>query len=376
MNICIFSLKLNPSHLTQVSGIVQALKNGDNISLVLSEGFLRYKTIKDAQYIHKLGRSDNLLQVGIATIKSLFEVRSIKKVYSEIKNSDVFLFQCIHPVNIHIMWKYRQQKNKKFICWVHEIGELSFEHYSVKQIINLLLNRFLIALTRRFCDYLILSSNTAEAEYIKIYPQDVDRILRVPLIFLDRQMVSDVKRKYFTFVGVASKNKGVDIFFDIIKESFYQNKNFFYQIITRSNITELINSLPVDSHKFLKIINKETICDEEIDTAIRESIAVLCPARKMIQSAVVPVAYMHSTPVIGSRVMGLQEQIIDGLSGVLIDEYTSPKHWVEKIDKYIDTFEHLSENARNEFNEKYSVNAARGILQKTICQKDCVPPLV
>lgn len=68
----------------------------------------------------------------------------------------------------------------------------------------------------------------------------------------------------------------------------------------------------------VKIINK-WIRDEEIGEYFSAADLVVCPYSGASQSGVIPIAYMFYLPVVATKVGGLEEQVIHGLTGLLAE---------------------------------------------------------
>jgi len=72
----------------------------------------------------------------------------------------------------------------------------------------------------------------------------------------------------------------------------------------------------------------------------------------------VPVAFMHGTPVISTRVGGMPESVIPGKTGYLIDRQTSFEEWQEAFRMVQTNFSDLSANCRRFFLDHF--DARRG----------------
>jgi glycosyltransferase involved in cell wall biosynthesis len=355
VKIFIVSLKLNPGHLAQVSGIYRTISSHHDATAILSNGFEIYNIIGRDVVALKYGFSDSYFNIIKSTICFIATASSSKSMFNHFKVVDLVVFQCPHPINIVIMRKLRKENPRvKFASWIHEYGEMSFSNYSPGQVFNLLLNKFLISLLRPLSDFIILSSPKTRNDYLIKHPKDEKKLVQVPLIFNDRSLGATEERCHFSFIGVATKNKGIDIFFRIVTQAVINGCGYKFLIVTKSDINRYLDGLPAGSEGFLDVVNSGNITDSEIDRAIRSSLAVLYPARMVTQSGVVPVAFMHGTPVIGSNVIGLRDQIIDGVSGLLVENFEDPYEWLRKMDDCTVRFDELSVSARRNFCEHYS----------------------
>jgi len=200
----------------------------------------------------------------------------------------------------------------------------------------------------KIVDAVLVSSAEGEKRLRLGYPWYRKKIIKIPLIFEDRKK-EGAKRRYFTYVGNAVYSRGIDRFWKLIEFAERKGVEFDFQIITGDRIEESLRSVSVAVKRRLKVISGDKITDEQIDDAIRESWAVLCPFRTITQSGVTPIAYMHGTPLISSAVGGMSEQIREGETGFLLPEDAHFEIWIERMEKARADHSVLERRCRAEF---------------------------
>jgi glycosyltransferase involved in cell wall biosynthesis len=104
----------------------------------------------------------------------------------------------------------------------------------------------------------------------------------------------------------------------------------------------------------VKIINKDTITNSEINEVIRESHAVFRLDKEVTQSGVLPLAYMNKTPIIARDIQGLTQHVKHKKNGYIVPLDCSVDDLVDAMEFIKDNFERMSENARKSYEEKWS----------------------
>ena len=212
--------------------------------------------------------------------------------------------------------------------------------------------------TLRFLDGVLVPSDEALLQMKATYPDFTGTVLKVPLLFEDRSKAEDSERRYFSFIGHAVPAKGIDTFFWMVEASASRGAEWMFQIATSTDISAHVARLSKTAQAHLHVVSKPMLSDAEIDDAIRTSWAVVAPHRRVTQSGVVPVAFMHGTPVISTRTGGMPESVIPGKTGYLIDRQTSFEEWQEAFRMVQTNFSDLSANCRRFFLDHF--DARRG----------------
>lgn len=207
-------------------------------------------------------------------------------------------------------------------------------------------------------DGVLVPSDEAVRQMKVAYPGFRGVVLKVPLLFEDRCAERDVQRRYFSFIGHAVPAKGIDTFFELVRLSAESGRDWSFQIATSTDISAHLAVLSDAAHSQLRVINKPQLKDEEIDQAVRESWAVLAPYRRVTQSGVVPIAFMHGTPVISTCAGGMPECVVEGETGYLVDVEAKFSDWEAKFHQVKSNLPRLSTRCRDYFANHF--DARRG----------------
>jgi len=292
--------------------------------------------------------------------------RQLRRLLEEIHPS-LLLFEASHPANrivaslarstvpgikiwmlLHEPYVHEKSKHggvRRFLISAHEWG--------VRQLLP-------------YLDGLLVPSAEAMRRMEKAYPGFHGNVLKIPLLFEDRSITDNSTRHYFSFIGHAVPAKGIDTFFELVRTSAELGRHWSFQIATSSNISGYFSALPDATRTRLKVISKPRLRDEEIDQAIRESWAVLAPYRRVTQSGVVPVAFMHGTPVISTRAGGMLEFVVEGETGHLVNLDAEFSEWEDKFCQVQFNFSQLSTNCRRFFLDYFDANRGPEFLRPVL----------
>lgn len=182
-----------------------------------------------------------------------------------------------------------------------------------------------------------------------------------PLLFCDEfDSSEETERKYFSYIGGFTENRGCLAFLKFIEYSVEKNLGIRFKIATRTDISSYIKAEIMQKairDGFLVVQDGKPMTTEEINRHYREAICVWNAYISSTQSGVLPNALMQGTPVIvGDR--GVAEEVIqDKVEGC----YISIPH---KNDEILAAYQYiqmnLSEfvsNARKCFLKNYMYSA-------------------
>lgn len=134
-----------------------------------------------------------------------------------------------------------------------------------------------------------------------------------------RSIISYSKDKVnFIFFGRISKYKGLDILADAYREV----ENQLGDKVSLSVIGS--GDFAPYSDKFnglhnVTIINRWIADEETEDVFIGDNLICICPYIDATQSGVILLAYGYEVPVIATRTGGMEDQVIDGKTGLLVN---------------------------------------------------------
>jgi glycosyltransferase involved in cell wall biosynthesis len=349
--ILLVSLKYSPVHNTLCRAFDEPLRNrGLEVKYLLAQS-LRW-TVPQSQLDDTafFGRSRNMWETFFDTLSAYsYQRETLRNRLGEIQ-PDLILFESTHPAN-RLIASLARNLGQDVQIWflLHEPYVENKRAHGGRHWLRIAAHEWVVRNTLSLADGVLAPSDMAVHLLEDFYPGFSGEVLKVPLLFEDRSQDDDVQRRYFSFIGHAVPAKGVDLFFEVVEASASDGKVWDFAIATSSDITDYTSSLSESARSHLKVISKPKLADCEIDDVVRESWAVLTPYRRVTQSGVLPVAYMHGTPVISTCAGGMPEFVLSGETGYLVD-IEAPFHvWEDSFIKVMENFSSLSTNCREFF---------------------------
>lgn len=355
-DIFIVCLKYTPANWQHMDSFASCLeKQGQKARFVLSEQF-RWMNEKYASQSDYLSSSRSFFDMLKDTVlfflyKWYFFVRIVKK-----NKPRLVLFVMWHPLNVILAKIVKNLYPQCHACtWMHEPYKLDKSEYRNK-IIAFKIIEYLQELLLKYLDTVILHSRLAFEGFNIRYPSYRGKTKIIPLLFRDT-FVKELPcpRVFdFTFIGFAVKPKGIDTFFAIVKKNMELNLGLKFQIVTSSNIKKYLRKLDKNWGNCLEVFSENNIGDNEIRRAYSRSYIVSALYKDTTQSAVVPLAFMHATPVLATDIAGLRECVKDKVNGVILQKNFTEENVIQAIRYIKENFSDLSKNARASFEETWS----------------------
>lgn len=217
-------------------------------------------------------------------------------------------------------------------------------------------------LTCRNAYKVILASQNGKTKY-ETYMKGCNKNYTVfPLLFCDEYDASvEIERKYFSYIGGFTENRGCLAFLSFIEYAMENNLDIRFKIATRTDISGYVKSEVLQKaikNGVLVIQDGKPMTTEEINHHYREAICVWNAYISSTQSGVLPNALMQGAPVVvGNR--GVAEEVIsDKVEGC----YISIPHKKEEIlmayREIQDKLEEFANNARRCFLKNYFYRSA------------------
>ena len=326
-------------------------QRGFNVRYILSE---LYKNLgwhrDDSDYITT---SDGIKSVILDTIK-YFDGKSFLNIFSSYAPK-FLLFYNAHPLNIFIARLVKKKFPDAVIAlYLHEPYKPDKAPYGVLKGIYIYLVEFIQGLTLRYMDYVISPSEYSSLLFKRKYPNYKRQNFITPLLIPDQKKSSPDARRFFSMVGTANKATGHDTFIELVNYVGEKGLDFEFALISSSNVSGFTRNLTEEGKKRLKVINKNSITDTEINEIIRQSWAVFRLDKEVTQSGVLPVAYMNETPVIARDIQGLTQHVRHGENGYIVPFDCKPESLVEAMSHVMKNFFYLSKNARRSYEETWA----------------------
>ena len=247
--------------------------------------------------------------------KQTFNVFELMKIVKKINSLDVeyVYFESEHMWNALIMLLI----NKKFkkVEVIHDV--IPHSDSKGKNLAN--------KVTCRLADYVLIRNEKYKDELIKRYKVLPKNVIVMPLWRYYPELNIDKNQDYFLFFGRIRKYKGIDNMLLIAQKC----PNIKFCVVGSPDL----ESTPVV--ELLKKMKNVTVIDKEVDDAemenyFRSSKAIILPYSSATQSGVIVDAYKYSKAVIAFNVGAISEQVIDNVSGYLVQK-DDISEFIEKI---------------------------------------------
>ncbi|HON56933.1 MAG TPA: glycosyltransferase, partial [bacterium] len=183
-------------------------------------------------------------------------------------------------------------------------------------------------------DYFItLSNNSANILKAKELSEEKIFVLSVPADFSYIPKKIKNTRKIL-FIGWLNYHKGLPILLEGLKEIILNRKikKIFLEIVANGKIDENIILEKILEIKENIIIRDGVLTRGEIDEIYDDCDIIAIPEQWHNMSPIVLFeAAAHSRTVIASNIGGISEFIKDNINGYLVDDYSNPESWANKI---------------------------------------------
>lgn len=358
--LIIVSLKYSPVHNALCRGLGEPLRAlGVRIKYLLPSSSAWTVPTFQLENVVFLGNSQNVQTVlwdslAIAT----FRRRRVSQLFRKLQPT-LIVFQSSHPANAVVASLARTTApGVKIWQLLHEPHVHDKGKHGWKRVLLIAGQEWGTRRLLPHLDGVLVPSEQALIQMRHAYPDFPGRVLKVPLLFEDRRTGDNPARKFFSFIGHAVPAKGIDAFFEMVQTAADLGKDWAFQIATSTDVAPYLRGLSGSARSRLRVVSKARLRDDEIDDAIRQSWAVLAPYRWVTQSGVLPVAFMHGTPVISTAIGAMPESVIPGQTGYLVNPGCRFSEWEEKFHLIQINFPTLSAHCREFFQDHF--DARRG----------------
>lgn len=245
--------------------------------------------------------------------------------------------------------------NVRVISLVHEPYTAHKMVYGLKRSLLLVLYEILNGLTIAKSHGVILPSPNAMQAFNHRYRNFGGGARLIPLPFVDKACRLEMERRYVTFLGHVRHEyqKGVDLFFEMVEASHRRGYGLEFQIISANDVTSLIRDLSSGARETLRVISGDRLRDEDISRALRQSVVVMLLQRRVMQSGVLPMAYMNGTPVIVSDLLGFTQFVDHSRTGWVLPMEPSLQERFEAIRSVQEQLDVMSSSCRQYYLETF-----------------------
>jgi len=184
----------------------------------------------------------------------------------------------------------------------------------------------------------IVPSAFARKQYQRNYSHYNRKVFELPLLFEDEVDAINAglrtgEKKYFGFIGSASRGHGFDKFVAFAKYAIRRGSTIPFVIATRRSISRLLRTdeelASYAQEGRIQIEHGRVFSNEEINRYYLDSFCVWNVYRRSTQSGVLPRSFMAGTPVLASRIGSFPEFIREGVTGEFVE---SPDDLSEILD--------------------------------------------
>lgn len=239
--------------------------------------------------------------------KKTFDLFELHKIVSWInkQNFDVIFFETLHVWNLAIM-KFCH-KNTKIFQMIHDL----IPHEGDKQAKSVhLMNKAVCKLS----DYIVLANQKYVPKVTEIYGVDPKRVRYVDMWRRFPDYSSLKHSKSALFFGRMNPYKGIDNLLEIAKSC----PNIDISLVGRvdDQVKDIVNKLVALPNITL---NTGYVSNEEMEKSFVNADCIILPYNSATQSGVIVDAYRYGRPCVAFNVGAISEQVIEGVTGYLIE---------------------------------------------------------
>lgn len=165
------------------------------------------------------------------------------------------------------------------------------------------------------------------------------------------------------FFGRIDQYKGLEYLIDAFELVLGQNHDAQLRIAGNGHISEEAMAKIKSMGTSIDLQNR-WIKDEDVKELVKDAAFVVLPYTHATQSGVIPLAYAFSKPVIATRVGCLDEQVVDGETGYMINS-KDVKELANKISMLLDnpsTTAEMGKNANDYMQKNLTWDASASLL--------------
>ena len=346
--IVIYSGKFNNGHVTGLMGWYQTFEYlGYYVELALPMDYLTYFS---SEYKIINNKNINFCNFDIVFIFNLslhdqFIITEAKRHNSNIK----ILF--LH----HEPWRgFKLEKERLTLSFSMGIKILSKKIIAKRVIKN--------------SDCIILPSKNSYEIYKKNESKYNSRYEYTNLIIVDSEHGDlRINKRYFSFIATATRDKGIDIFFEFVKYCFSKAYDITFSITTKTDLTQYIDKdiEEIIKNGYLLLKHGKPLSETEMNEAYDNSLCSWLVYLSSSQSGVLPKCLLWGSPVVASKTGVFLEQI-DGKNGILIEKVDDFEEIYCAYKKIKDNKTAYINNARKTYERFYSIESNAKTVERII----------
>lgn len=277
--------------------------------------------------------------------------RELQAIIADRTPMHVYLYNP-HPLNLVLCKLLRWELGEavQISLYLHEPYKPDTSAYGLRTRLKFRITDWLQSRVINLIDRVLLPSKVAKERFRGKYPDfEIDDQL-VPILLPDRsnRRFPASERQFFVKVGMVNRATGHDDFMRLVEASRGTESSGGFALVTSSDLPNIPHG-----EESIEVVAREYISDALIYDYVSRSYAVFKLDRELTQSGVVPVAFMHGTPVIARDIPGLTQHVHHRENGYVVPEDPSIDDLIDAMDAVKANFETFSQSARQDFEETW-----------------------
>lgn len=229
------------------------------------------------------------------------------------------------------------------------------------------------------CTGVFLPSRQALELYTRHFAHYNRNAVVLHLLFEDEAADSDLsrieERRFFSFLGYASKAHDFDAFVEFVKSSIRANCEFPFLIATRSSLDCLMDR----DREFREYVAQgkvhvrhgEVLPVADMDSCYRQSFCVWNVYRCSTQSGVLPRSFMNGTPVLANHIGSFPEFVQPGVNGEFVGSALDHQAILDAAMRIRDNLATYVAGCRDSFKGLFHYNVGKDILAEVLRGRHC-----
>ena len=310
----------------------------------------------------------------VPKFKNFLPIESRSIYYGEAKPKDFDLALFLFPSEkvLPTIWQLRRSHECKVIYVFHE-PVVSFDEYikagySRFQTFFEKLKDLVGCWIVRSADAVILPSKKAYNNFKVCKRYKNEKYYYVPLMF-DNENVEEnsFERKYFSYIGTIATDHSFNEYMAFVLWAIRNKEldSIKFMIATRNYVDRTGDVIEAIKSGRLVVIDGKPMTNEEINKYYSQSYVIWNAYERMMQSGVLPKAFMFGTPALVLR-KNESEFVKDGEGVVAIDDNNSSEEIRNAVSEIVGNFDYYSSRSRELFFRDFYYRSHNELFKKII----------
>ncbi|MCH2185129.1 glycosyltransferase, partial [Myxococcota bacterium] len=283
-------------------------------------------------------------------------LKRLRELFQEHPPSTL-VFMNLNPLVDRLTIRIARKANPavRVVSFLHEPHTTQKLVYGFKRASLLYVYEFFSRGMARLSDAVILPSENAGEVFDRFFSGFRGDARIIPLPYADERCDEEFERRYVSFVGHIGNayQKGFDLFLEMVEENAKRSGKLVFQLVTGENPENALSALSPSARESLSVVHQDRLTDQKISQAVRQSLAVVLLQRRVMQSGVLPVAFMNGTPVIASDLEGFTEFVDEGKTGCILPVDPTLEQRFEAIERIREKIDEMAPLSRRAYEERF-----------------------